>query len=1365
MADLDSDDNKIEATQVRELIRACGPLLRIYSVFDWDDYYPGSQRVTFIHPMAKDALLRQASSRKLIGLSEDGDDQTEVKWQHGILALRCFRYVLAQLGVEDSSSSWNQDSDSVNTESAQDKDEKILSQIFPDEDKVEEDALYALDYPVKFWLRHGNDSTPDFVETLDLSHAFWSLESSARSRWWLSYAQVAEFSDLKNLTPMHVAAFFGLTPLINQIVKPLGNADQVHGRDSWHHQPLHWAAFQGHDVTVLRLLEIGADVNDGAFDYVRTPLHMAAESGQIRTMELLLERGAEVNSVAKGEGTPLTLALAWNREQAAELLLLSYGASSTLTSEDFESPMALAALKGFEGVITHLLNTSGVQNMTSKKYGNALAAAASAGHSSIVSKLLPFEKETESRQRAVTEAAQNGYDSIVRVILSDTHNLNINDGFEFAASLGHDQVLKTLWAYHEANGTLSPNSLNNALFKAVNNEHEVIVQFLLGECGASANATGEEYGNAVTASAFDGTTKILDMLIKANVNLNDTVGWPLQAAASQGMIEVVEMLLRSGAAVNAVSDKFSDGTALQAAVVAGHYDIAKLLLDNGADANLGAGPFTNPITAAVSCRHSSLIELLLSRRANPNVFGGSDNSTPLIHAALKLPAKDLEVLISYGARVDTADPDEDTALIISAYFADDDCVKCLLNHRANINFCGKKRGTALHAAAARGHVETFRLLLNLGADPTIRGGPYDTVLQAACSGGEREVVQLALCAESIRDLTLRKTLRRYRHRIDVDARSQTSEFSTALHAAAVQQNDACLRLLLKQKPDVNAISKNNITPLQAACLSGCNRNARLLLEAGAKPNMAGGAHGTALQAAALKCSPELISVLLERGARTTEWRGKYYSPLVAAVVRDYHHPWNEADVLSKLLAKDFPTDAYRAALERAFFLGRKNAFKLIWKSAEEKGPKKLPNLGLKSLLTYYTDLAQQREVSRAVSPWPHQKEEDENEDFSWSGWDSPQDIEDDVVYTDEMDETEETEDGQTQTRGARMVTARSTTRGMDGGADVGEGGFYGQQDSQGDTNGSGAGYQPDLPIELSPDGDGQRSVGDAGLIGADDQDATNGEIEGEQVGDEEVGDDVTREIDNGEESAVQGDNIGVDDHDDQDETNQGMEGQEGETGEGIENEDGVNNVEVEEDGSREIDNGYENDAQADDTVQEEDAEAGVDRAIVNEGIDEPNDQDGDTLESDDTPQAVDDQWQQEEVQQEEVQQYEIPQEVQEEEVQQYDVQQDQLQQDETAQDQTQEYEAHEVYVEPADKYDNNEYEQGESSGSGATNTHDDAASMFSAIGDVRGTMAAFRDARHKFIDTEDGGDRAAAIGDATAKVSKKFSHFMRSMGS
>ncbi|KAI3320533.1 ankyrin [Xylariaceae sp. AK1471] len=415
----------------------------------------------------------------------------------------------------------------------------------------------------------------------------------------LPYAQAEAFGDLTNLTPMHVAPCFGLTRLIDQLAILPANAEQVHKRDSWDCQPLHWAAFQGHDITMRRLSAIRVNVNDWALDH---------------------------------------------------------------------------------NIITRLLEANGVQNMASKKYGSALAAAASSGHSSIVDTLLRFDSESGSRQRAVTEAAENGDHKIVKIISSKT-------------------------------------------------------------------------------------------------NL-------LQAAALQGMMEAV-----------------------------------KLLLENGA----------SPSNAA-SCE-------------------GSDNSTPLVNTAFNLLAEDLEIFIRPGAQVDTADADGSTALIISTYVGDDACVECLINHGVSVKFS-----------------------------------------ERSVYGGERDVEQMVMCAESIPDLTLRKPLGRYRHKIEVNTQPQASEISTTLHTAALERNYACLRLVLEYRPLV----LRGTTGMHV-CYSRWVPTPTLWEE----PT---GRHSKTLLSSA---PPELVDLLLERG------------PLLATVVRDYHCK-DETDVLETLLTREFPVQAYRAALIRSF---------------------------------------------------------------------------------------------------------------------------------------------------------------------------------------------------------------------------------------------------------------------------------------------------------------------------------------------------------------------------------------------------------------------------------------------------------------
>ncbi|KAH9902186.1 ankyrin [Xylariomycetidae sp. FL2044] len=847
--------DEADENRVIEHIRACGPLLRIYDSSDFGEDGIGDHKVTFTHPLARDALLGEKSSRKLIGLAEDDEDHTEVKWQHGIIALRCFAYTLGQLHADEEEFTWDVPSED---ETKEQEEERELDILFPPIDNGAEDdeEVYAVKYPFKYWLRHGNESTQDFVRTLDLKHTFWARESSARRRWW-KFSQEGGMEDLTGMTSLHVAAFYGLTSLVDSLLSD-GRRGEI------------FVPHEGHIEVMRRLLQEGADINDGEQDQTWTPLHMAASNGKLDAMRFLMswpDGATNINAVSDGEGTPLTLALDSNQKQAAELLLAA-GASPTLTSNDFDSPLAVAALKA-----------GGGRNLVSKTYGSAIVAAASAGHYDVARALLDYDQQIEWRQRALLEASKQGFSTIVRLVLQYTPSyLACNDALVAAAGEGHDGVVRELWAYHEhCRNAVTQEGIDEALYQATDNEKVSTVDILLRR-GANPNTGGKEQGNAVTAAAYDANIDILHMLMRARADLNNPAGYPLQAAALEGHVEVVALLLHV----------FEHGTALQAASVSGHEKVVGMLLQAGADPNSGAGPYSNPLTAVThEGQLHSLLEPLLARGADPNVLGGGadDKTTPLINAACTMPAAALETLLRYRADPNAVDPDGDTALIMAAKCGDNECIEVLLRYGARINFCGKANGSALHAAAAEGHEETCKLLLQRGADPTVIGGPYVSVAQAAATSGNKTCLSLVLGSPPKNDQAL-----------------QRLNSFTALHAAAVEPDDGCLRLLLDRKPNLNS-----------AISTGCNRNARLLLEAGADPNTA-----------ALKGETGLISIV----------GGKYGNPL-------------------HLLEKDFPPEA----------LQRKDAFKLLWKSAKGKGAKKLP-LNLKQLMVHY-----------------HMETEDTNSDF------------------------------------------------------------------------------------------------------------------------------------------------------------------------------------------------------------------------------------------------------------------------------------------------------------------------------------------------------------------------------------------------
>jgi ankyrin repeat protein len=115
------------------------------------------------------------------------------------------------------------------------------------------------------------------------------------------------------------------------------------------------------------------------------------------------------------------------------------------------------------------------------------------------------------------------------------------------------ETLEAIWQYTA--GSVSSETVNSALYGATDREKADTVNFFLERFGASPDATGDEYGNALIASAYDGTLDILRMLLDGGAKSNSPNGWALQTAAAQGHLDVVKELLIRGANVDACSTK------------------------------------------------------------------------------------------------------------------------------------------------------------------------------------------------------------------------------------------------------------------------------------------------------------------------------------------------------------------------------------------------------------------------------------------------------------------------------------------------------------------------------------------------------------------------------------------------------------------------------------------------------------------------------------------------------------------------------------------------------------------------------------------------------------------------------------------
>lgn len=142
----------------------------------------------------------------------------------------------------------------------------------------------------------------------------------------------------------------------------------------------------------------------------------------------------------------------------------------------------------------------------------------------------------------------------------------------------------------------------------------------------------------------------------ADINASTDGFTPLQVAAANGLLEVVEYLISKGANVNGRGEGGLTPLHMVAysepylATSFAHREIAELLISKGADVNAKCKGNSTPLDGTAMNGYKELAELLISKGSDVNTKN-SDNTTPL-HLAVGYGHRDVaELLISKGADV------------------------------------------------------------------------------------------------------------------------------------------------------------------------------------------------------------------------------------------------------------------------------------------------------------------------------------------------------------------------------------------------------------------------------------------------------------------------------------------------------------------------------------------------------------------------------------------------------------------------------------------------------------------------------------------------------------------------------------------
>jgi cytohesin len=197
----------------------------------------------------------------------------------------------------------------------------------------------------------------------------------------------------------------------------------------------------------------------------------------------------------------------------------------------------------------------------------------------------------------------------------------------------------------------------------------------------------------------------------------------LNIAARNGDAEAAVLLLDAGAdpaAMNGCGGSAADWygenapvwcgeTPLHAAVYGRYADVVELFLSRGADPNTRNADRETPLHVAALVGDAAIAALLIGRGADPNARDNSGR-TPLHHAARRRRgAKAVRLLVESGAEVDARD------------------------------YAGK---TPLHVAAENLNVGAIKELLRAGADPTARDNEGLTPRDAAARRGHACIAEM-----------------------------------------------------------------------------------------------------------------------------------------------------------------------------------------------------------------------------------------------------------------------------------------------------------------------------------------------------------------------------------------------------------------------------------------------------------------------------------------------------------------------------------------------------------------------------------------------------------------------------------------------
>jgi ankyrin repeat protein len=219
-------------------------------------------------------------------------------------------------------------------------------------------------------------------------------------------------------TALYHAVDFGFREIVELLVS---RGSDVNAQDFAGETPLQVAALDDRLELARFLLEKGAETEIRGTQARTALLFVARETGSVEMATLLLDEGAEINLRDAGFETPLDLA-AWRGFEALVELFLDRGAEFSATGAEGRKLVRFSADNGLGRLFRTLAEMGAELTIENENGGSLLHSASRSGSAELVRQLLDRGMEVHREDRygrtPLHYAAERGREEVVEILLA-----------------------------------------------------------------------------------------------------------------------------------------------------------------------------------------------------------------------------------------------------------------------------------------------------------------------------------------------------------------------------------------------------------------------------------------------------------------------------------------------------------------------------------------------------------------------------------------------------------------------------------------------------------------------------------------------------------------------------------------------------------------------------------------------------------------------------------------------------------------------------------------------------------------------------------------------------------------------------------